>query len=266
MVECSAMSDKHRPHDGPTLHDPNLEYQEDQECKRLGFEAEQEHKRQEFEERLEKQKAKRDWMMLIITFAAVAAAYWTGWEARHARLEATDVGKQSIEKQQAAIDAQTKSVDAQIQAMQLEQRPYVSLRAKVSSSGNTSSMFVSPEVSGRTPALNLTLIGDRRLEDESAQAFIADLRRRQKNKGDFRSFPQSVLYIPIANPGQQLPSYLLGVFPADPRYTQKLSGIVIYTDLFNKEHYMKFCFQYLRGLFSLPGEPVQCDAFAPEIN
>ncbi|HEY6250871.1 MAG TPA: hypothetical protein VI685_13000 [Candidatus Angelobacter sp.] len=98
-------------------------FQDEQEQKRLDFEADQERKRQEFETRLETQKARRDWMMMIITFAAVAAAYWAGYEARRARFEAAGTAAESLKVQQ-------KSVDAQIRAMQIEQRPYVSVAFK----------------------------------------------------------------------------------------------------------------------------------------
>lgn len=99
------MADNDNPLKDAILHDPRLEYQEQQEQKRLTFEADQERKRQMFEERLEKQKAKRDWMMLIITFAAVAAAYWAGWEAHKTRLDA-------------------------LEALHLAQRPFVGVNPK----------------------------------------------------------------------------------------------------------------------------------------
>jgi hypothetical protein len=62
---------------------------------------------------------------LIIALAASCAAVWTGYEARHARLEARTAVEQSLKVQQESVQAQTKSVDAQIASMRLEQRPYV---------------------------------------------------------------------------------------------------------------------------------------------
>ena len=55
---------------------------------------------------------------LIIAVAASGAAIWTGYEARHARLEARYAAEQSRKVQQ-------DSVNAQIAAIRLDERPYV---------------------------------------------------------------------------------------------------------------------------------------------
>jgi hypothetical protein len=62
---------------------------------------------------------------LIVGLLASAAAIWTRYEARHARLEAQDAAHKSLLVQQDSVTAQIKSVDAQIAAMRFEQRPYV---------------------------------------------------------------------------------------------------------------------------------------------
>ncbi len=145
--------DKHQ-HKSPTVHDAQLEYHEQQEQKQLAFEADQERKRQEFEAKLEHQKAKREWLMLIITVVAVAASTWTAYEARKARIEAAKLGAESLEKQDASVKAQqtqnalserlqtkalteqrlqaakayelqAKSLQTQIDAIQLDERPFV---------------------------------------------------------------------------------------------------------------------------------------------
>lgn len=116
--------------------DAALIWAEQQEEKRASFEREQERKRQDFEAKLERSKAMRDWMMLIITFAAVGAAYWTGWEARHARIETGQAADKSLK---------------------LEQQPYIFVspgEADVSyGKGITSvSVNVIPVITGKTPA------------------------------------------------------------------------------------------------------------------
>lgn len=117
--------------------DPRQEYAEQQEQKRLAFEADQEQKRQNFEAKLETQKARRDWMMLIITFAAVAAAYWTGWEAHKARLDTSE-------------------------AVRLDERPFVNIvpnKFNVShlQTGNILEVPFKLSVVGKTPAFALRL-------------------------------------------------------------------------------------------------------------
>jgi|ERR1019366_6409063 hypothetical protein len=69
-------------------HQERLEFEHQEEGKRLQFQTEQEQKRLEFERRLESKKAIRDWLMLVITLAAVGAAFWTGYEGYRSRLDA----------------------------------------------------------------------------------------------------------------------------------------------------------------------------------
>lgn len=55
---------------------------------------------------------------LIIALAASTAAIWTGYEARHARLEAANAAEQSLK-------VQRDSVNAQITTMRVDERPYI---------------------------------------------------------------------------------------------------------------------------------------------
>jgi len=128
----------------PIAKDMTLVWAEQQEEKRTAFEREQEQKRQNFEQKLEEGKAKRDWMMLFITFAAVAAAYWTGWEAHNSRLESAIWAKDAV--------------SAQFESIQREQRPYVfatpgELKIKVDNGAITAFASFVPVVNGRTPAV-----------------------------------------------------------------------------------------------------------------
>ncbi|HEY4676284.1 MAG TPA: hypothetical protein VIJ01_03940 [Candidatus Angelobacter sp.] len=135
-------------------------FNERQEQKRLAFEADQDQKRQLFEVKLEAQKAKRDWMMVIITFAAVSAAYWTGWEARQTRIEAASAAKESLKIQQESVQSQLKAFEAQIDALHSDLRPYLSVTPnKFSISKNKKGInaagSISLKVEGKTPALEI---------------------------------------------------------------------------------------------------------------
>jgi hypothetical protein len=55
---------------------------------------------------------------LLIALAACGAAMWTGYEARHARLEAASIADQSLK-------VQHESVQAQITALRFDERPYM---------------------------------------------------------------------------------------------------------------------------------------------
>jgi hypothetical protein len=55
---------------------------------------------------------------LIIALAACGAAMWTGYEARHSRLEAANIADQSLK-------VQHESVQAQINAVRFDERPYI---------------------------------------------------------------------------------------------------------------------------------------------
>jgi hypothetical protein len=59
---------------------------------------------------------------LLIALAASCAAIWTGYEARHTRLEAGFAAKDSL-------DVQHKAVQAQIDTMRLDERPYIRVGA-----------------------------------------------------------------------------------------------------------------------------------------
>jgi hypothetical protein len=132
----------------------------EQEQKRLAFEAKQERKRQEFELRLEKQKAKRDWMMVIITFAAVAVAFLTGWEAHRARLEAAQAAEKSLSIQKESVEAQIKAFKAQIDSLHTDVRPYLSvIPGKITISRKKDEIYLDTlimlKVDGKTPALEV---------------------------------------------------------------------------------------------------------------
>jgi hypothetical protein len=55
---------------------------------------------------------------LLIALAACGAAMWTGYEARHTRLEAANIADQSLK-------VQHESVQAQITAVRFDERPYI---------------------------------------------------------------------------------------------------------------------------------------------
>ncbi len=195
-----------------------LDFEADQEQKRLDFEADQEIRRQDFERKLEAQKAKRDWMMVIVTFAAVAAAYWTGWEARHARIEASEAAKESLK--------------LQTSAMQLDQRPYVNL-----SSGHwqvrSTTAYITVDINtvGKTAALNI-----------KERDLCASVEKRDRQYPELSDELDSVSVSPIAVPGQHLEFHCATGLTA----TQSLLRVIIeisYNDLFSKTtHISTVCF------------------------
>jgi hypothetical protein len=212
-------------------------YAEQQEQMLLDFESAQEKKRQDFEAKLEAQKARRDWMMLIITFAAVAAAYWTGWEARHARMEATLAAKESLKAQQ-------QSVDAQIQAMQYEQRPYI--RASIGPIKREEGDFgvklytfpISFQVSGKTPALDVTVFSGR-YDASPAQFKQKDYERLLQNAAPDDLSHQSLAYSDsVFN--------ILAEFKRDQNFFT-IFGYVQYKDLFQVTHRTEFCYVMAGG-------------------
>ncbi len=227
-------------------HLPDRGYEEEQEQRRLRFEAEQDQKRQLFEARLEAQKAKRDWMMVIITFAAVAAAYWTGYEARHARIEAAQAAKESLRTQQ-------QSVDAQIQTMQVEQRPYINVtfeRFNTDPLGSDSvQVHVNLTSNGRTPATAV------RVRTYCEQAEITDFskvldpsKKLWENPTPRESIYESIQDRDYLMPGQSMQTECSFVVDAHSEEPMKIIGIVSYIDLFELPHITPFCFvSYRRG-------------------
>jgi hypothetical protein len=122
MVECSAMSDGQN-FDSEEFRgiSREQEFQEQQDQKRLAFELNQERKRQEFEARLEKQKAKRDWVLVSVTFLAAAIAIAT-----------TIVTHQDARD---SLNAQINSVEQQISVQQSAVTPYVLVQPVLNKKG-----------------------------------------------------------------------------------------------------------------------------------
>jgi hypothetical protein len=205
---------------------PDKELDEQQKLRHLAFEADQERKRQQFEAKLEAQKAKRDWMMLIITFAAVAAAYWTGWEARHARIEATQAAKETVTIQQ-------RSVNAQIEAMRLDARPYVSASIKswrrLGTAPERLGITILITSSGRTAALNV------RLDVGCSQMALFVL---PESRDPTAFIPQAT---PILAPSSATQKGRVCPFTSDSPL--KIYGRVTYADLFKQPHSTSFCFE-----------------------
>ena len=253
--------------------DPRQEYAEQQERKRLAFEADQEKKRQDFEAKLETQKAKRDWMMLIITFAAVAAAYWTGWEARQARLDGAEIGRKSLEKQQA-------SVDAQIDATHQEHRPYIVTHTAILPGvgerlgkgvffsgdllpGKSRDTFqIILENPGQTPALDVHFYGAV-LGSEQYHPFTSDPHKLLTMAVESQSFSQRAVYSNA--PATQ--SFGLPRFEG-PYY---VIGYILYHDLFSLSHRTEFCYHvYVANWHVLTKDELPqsrpCPNFSPQVS
>jgi hypothetical protein len=186
--------------------------------------------------------------MLAITLAAVAAAYWTGYEAHRARREAADAAKESL-------TTQLQSVDAQIQSMQIEQRPYVNVTFKGMSKDPVSGVFlrVVAVVSGHTPATHV------RIRTYCEKGEVTDFGNvpdpEKPSVGESETVRDSI-YSSVddrnyMSPGQPMQDSCL----IDPKMLAspgplKVVGVVYYSDLFNRLHRTPFCFaSYVRPNF-----------------
>jgi hypothetical protein len=237
----------------PIAKDMALVWAEKQEEKRLAFEAEQERKRQDFEQRLEKQKAKREVMMLIITFAAVAAAFWTGWEARHARIEAKGAADRIFQ--------------TQIDTMQLDERPYLkpAFQRMVSfglePTDRKTAILESNQVLsvyGRTPALHVRIYSRCGLEHEPV--LLID----EPRDGSMRLTAE----FPILSPGES--SNRVGCItdrPVESHEAINYYGSVFYEDIFHASHMIQFCWTIIydaRSNSTISAWP--CENVVPKIT
>ncbi|HEX3153181.1 MAG TPA: hypothetical protein VHV32_01090 [Candidatus Angelobacter sp.] len=198
---------------------------EQQEEKRIAFEQQQEDKRQKFEQKLEEGKTKRDWMMLIITFAAVAAAYWTGWVAQRARTEARE--------------SATKSFESQLANMQLDERPYlkpVFQKVRLFGKDKTSAAITVDQTLtayGRTPALNILIVAKCGLE--KIPITFESIPKQED------AFDESIRF-PLLAPGETSNKFGCSLdMPSKSHSSISYFGTVFYEDMFNKTHIIQFC-------------------------
>ena len=215
MVEYLPMSDQQRPF---SVIDVEREFKEEQEKQRRQFEDDQEQKRQRFEQKLESQKAVRDWFLVALTLIAVGAAYWTGYEARHSRMEATGAARESL--------------DVQTEAMQLDERPYIRVDYDHAEQGATGTIYASIKItaSGRTPSRDIKFrmictqeTPDFKLLDKAPEYSLDVLFSGNA------VVPKPAMCNPIPN------HYGLGAV---------VLGVVNYDDFFKKSHVTKFCYQF----------------------
>jgi hypothetical protein len=204
---------------------------------------------------------------LVIALFAAVAAFWTGYEARHARLEATEIGKQSLEKQQASVDAQKKSVDAQIQAMQLDERPFIRVDAAEIKEGTQPSLIdrthidtfntaMKYSVSGKTPAINIRFF----FGYDDGYLPEVEIHKRLQIVRQNEGYTESLLY-----PDNFVSSDL--TYPRKPEGIT-VYGFVVYNDLFHVSHRTEFCYNAYNFPKASKGThfPVPCTNFIPEIN
>lgn len=201
---------------------PVGEQAEYQEGKRLAFEQRQERQRREFEAKWEKRKARRDWLMLMITVAAVAASALTVREARRARLEARD----------AASDA----LALQITTMQLDERPYVNVtfksaeKIKAYAGGVGLLALQTVNTYGRTPALNVQIYFDC---DEGPKVPAMIEAPPQASRIESR---------PMVSPGTSSIEIKCAFQTMQKNdYTTHFFGTAFYSDIFDKRHMTQFC-------------------------
>jgi len=151
------MADQHNPLKNATFHDPRLEYQEEQERKRLAFEAEQELKRQQFEVRLEAQKAKRDWVLVSVTFLAAAIAIATTIVTHRDARDSLNTQIQSVEQQ---ISVQQSSVTPYVLVQPvLNKKGFAAFETRQWQGEQSPRMFIPFILTarGQTPAIAITV-------------------------------------------------------------------------------------------------------------
>ncbi|HZX74607.1 MAG TPA: hypothetical protein VFE57_09310 [Cyclobacteriaceae bacterium] len=239
--------------------------------RRETFEERQERKRQEFEARLEAQKAKRDWMMLIITCAAVAAAYWTGWEARRARLDAV-VSAESF-------------LRVQNQAMQIEQRPWALVvegtwQSTVSDEANgvkAHQVSLKPilTVTGRTPALRIKISVNCGLFEFQDYVWLIPNMPADPTEVDFPlilnggSKDIQCEQSETMNQTQPPPTSIQEVERLMSTKTEaRIVGKIVYDDYFKQPHTTTFCLENISNISNVPanGKLRVCKHFLPEIT
>lgn len=183
--------------------------------RRETFEERQERKRQEFEARLEAQKAKRDWMMVILTFAAAAFAGWAAYEAR-------DAGE-----------------TARI-ALELDERPYIKIvpeDSQVITLGNTKKLEVTYRLAvlGKTPAL--------KIDNSSTDCEISET----PLMSDAPKIPKRKVNSPSASylyPSEQSERYGCDTnMPSKEQDYFRFFGVINYEDVFQRKHSTPFCFE-----------------------
>jgi hypothetical protein len=210
------------------------------------YERELKHKQNELElhKREQAQKEHNDRVMVritatsvIVTVFAVLVAFWTGMEARKARIEAGTIGRESLEKQ-------SRSIDAQIAAMKLDERPYIlvqydSFTQEEELNGATlpSERGYVPHITltsvGRTPALNITI------DSTCNEGFKTDYSVKSSGRIDY------AMLIPSKSVTSHCDRYLDASQPvngvAGPSGFDYW-GMVRYQDIQGDRHQTPFCF------------------------
>jgi hypothetical protein len=206
--------------------DPEAEAAERREREKRAYQGEVEQRRHEFEAFMEKRKAKRDWVAIVLAACAAIFAGWTAFDAH-----------KSLNYQTALVSTQEKSVNAQIKAMQLAEQPFVYPKIEDWHIGKTVDgpqvqIGYQPVVSGKTPALNIR------------EVIRCDLYPWPLDR-DLMSIPAPELGIGLSS--RPLSESLGCGDPNSPliksrRFTIHLYGQYQYEDLFGETHHTPFCF------------------------
>lgn len=218
---------------------------------------------------------------LVIALAASCAAIWTGYEARHARLDAKSAADESLKVQQDSVLAQKNSVDAQIKAMRLEQRPYLRVTPvgfkpthiagdQVEKARDGYVGIFKLETHGRTPAIKVDwelhcglMKSPENLEHWDVSQFRGEARGYIKhfavaNDGDL--FTSSCMFS-TADFRESIKQRNKGFGDSASRVTFVI--IVTYKDLFSDTHHTMECFDLTA---QVPFELLSCNDFAPTID
>jgi hypothetical protein len=234
---------------------------------------------------------------LIVAVLASLAAVYSGIEAHKARLDAFGEAEKQIQIQQqsvrdqersvaeqieqgkASIKAQRNATNAQVQAMHLDERPYLSVTAvddnihpisvlKRGKDGRLKDeddniLPIKLQASGRTPALDIKVasvcdsgyVSGKGLTTAARHvpASLAGAPKGLLGAGEIVTFP-------VTCPRTENPNDNRGS-------TTTLYGRVWYTDIFGSLHHTTFCLSDTQPLFSNDKRTFRmCPLFVPEVD
>lgn len=232
---------------------------------------------------------------VIIALAASVAAVWTGYEARHARLEAASAAEKSF-------NVQRDSVDAQITTMRVDERPYIRVSpigVKPADKGDRDDGYPYQAVFnlsalGRTPATLLTWnVYCTVLEANQLGGMI----EKERDKGPPNAPPDSVFVVrtetgfnrttnsqAVLNNGESVPvncifskeDYASGEddvdIDTDKQITNDKSRMmtfivdVFYSDVFQSQHKTQQCFYVPNGKSPIHEALLSCKKYIPLVE
>jgi hypothetical protein len=228
---------------------------------------------------------------LVIALAASCAALWTGYEARHSRLEAALAAKDSL-------DAQRKAVQAQIDTMRLDERPYIRVgtvgvkRAEEGDRDEHDYQAVFKLVAvGRTPAIFLewnvrcgllqanqltgTALTEKEARNRSNETLLifgeSDLTRATSSEAVLNSGESIEVWCPFSKKDYLAAEDGVEYDENTNTFDDKSNMItfivvVAYSDVFDAKHKTEQCFYVPIGKSPMRAKLLPCHRFKPVID